>query len=324
MSNNRGGAGRDIGSGRMGRTAQRIVYPAYVLAFLVYLYAPLVVTSTLAFNDNDLPSFPWKGLTLDWFYNPDYGKVPGVEATTTGEIGAGSTAARMGVLNDEKMLLAIKNSLLVAAGVTALSLIVGTTTSFFFERHRFRGASVLYFLMMAPLVIPGVILGVSILSFANSVMGPLETLLGRELARGISALFLPSLPMVVLGQFCFIGTLATMVISSRLRRFPTVQEDAAMDLGASRMSAVWSVTIPYLRPALASAGIVAFLTSFENFSTTLFLVGSEPTLPILFYSRLRFTTTPEINAVSVLLMVSTVLLGAIALGLGRLRSSGGA
>ena len=309
-------------TGGIGSRVRRMIYTAYVLVFLIYLYMPLVVTSALAFNDQDVPSFPWKGLTLDWFFNPNYKKEGVAQDSSGGEIGTGATSGRMGVFNDEKMMLAIKNSLLVAAGVTVLSLIVGTTTSFLLERHRFTGDALIYFLMMAPLVIPGVILGVSILAFANSLTGSLQAAFGREAVRAITPLFLPSLPMVVAGQFCFIGTLATMVISSRLRRFPVVQEDAAMDLGASRISAIWSVTIPYLVPALFSAGIVSFLTSFENFSTTLFLIGSQPTLPILFYSRLRFSTTPEINAVSVLLMVATVLLGGIAFGLGRLRSSG--
>ena len=117
----------------------------------------------------------------------------------------------------------------------------------------------------------------------------------------------------------FIATLATMIIGARLRRFPVVQEDAAMDLGASRMRAVFSVTIPYLVPALFSAGIVAFMLSFENFGTTLFLIGADPTLPILFFSRLRFSVTPEINAVSLVLMAGTVILGIVALGLGQLR-----
>ena len=92
-----------------------------------------------------------------------------------------------------------------------------------------------------------------------------------------------------------------------------------MDLGASRLRAIFSVTIPYLVPALFSAGIVAFMLSFENFGTTLFLIGADPTLPILFFSRLRFSVTPEINAVSLVLMAGTVILGIVALGLGQLR-----
>jgi len=316
-----GGTRTAVGRARLSRKLLWLLYGFYILVFLVYLYSPLVVTGALAFNDNDIPSFPWKGFTLDWFYNPDYARGGETEAGTeaAGQIGIGRRAGRIGVFNDEDMLGAIKNSLVVAIAVTTLSLLVGTTTAFLFERHRFFGDGALYFAMLAPLVIPGVILGVSILTFANSLVGPLRDLLGREGARPIVRLLRPGLFIVVWGQFSWIATMATLIISARLRRFPTVQEDAAMDLGASRFRAITSVTIPFLKPAFVSAGIISFLLSFENFGTTLFLIGSEPTLPILFSSRLRFEVTPQINAVSLILMVGTVILGLSGLGIGRVR-----
>jgi spermidine/putrescine transport system permease protein len=295
-----------------------ILYGLYILAFLIYLYAPLVVVSSLSFNDRDIPSFPWKGFTTDWYYNPAFGEQE-AEGGGGGSIGIGRSEGRMGIFNDNNMLDAIKNSLIVAAAVTGLCLVVGTITAFLFERHQFAGSNALYFLMIAPLVIPGVILGVSILAFANTAVAPLRALLGYDLARPIVRFLRPNLLMVVLGQFSFIGTMATLIISGRLRRFSIEQEQAAMDLGASRMRAVFSVTIPFLTPALFSAGVVSFLLSFENFGTTLFLIGTNPTVPILFFSRLRFEVTPEINAVSVLLMISTVLLAMAGLGIGRIR-----
>lgn len=294
------------------------IYIFYILAFLAFLYSPLILTSILAFNDSNIPSLPWRGFTLDWFYNPDYG-IAESSGTGAGQIGMGAASGRMGVFNDVNMMRSIKNSLIVATAVTALSLFVGTTTAFLFERQRFRGDSSLYFTMMAPLVIPGVILGVSILSFGNALVGPLRLVLGTEGARPIVTLLRPGLFIVVLGQFCFIGTMATMIISARLRRFPIEQEQAAMDLGANRIRAIFGVTIPYLTPALLSAGIISFLMSFENFGTTLFLIGSDPTLPILFFSRLRFSISPSINAVSVILMLGTVLFSGVTMGLGRLR-----
>ncbi len=307
---------------QIGRKVLWLMYGLYVITFLVYLYSPLVVTAILAVNNRDIPSFPWKGFTLDWFYNPDYGK-EGTGTDAAGQIGIGRSSGRVGVFNDEDMVGAIKNSAIVAVFVTLLSLFVGTTTAFLFERNRFRGDAMLYFAMLAPLVIPGVILGVSILAFGNSIVGPLRDILGREGAKPIVNLLRPGLFLVVLGQFSWIATMATLIISARLRRFPIVQEDAAMDLGASRIRAIVSITIPFLTPALISAGIVSFLLSFENFGTTLFLIGSKPTLPILFFSRLRFEITPQINAVSLVLIIGTVLLGMGGLGLGQLRGGGG-
>jgi spermidine/putrescine transport system permease protein len=307
---------------RLGKKLLFLVYALYIMAFLVYLYAPLAVTGILSFNDNNIPSFPWKGLTYDWYYNPEFQSGTGdSDNEAAGGIASGASGGAMGVFNDVNMLASIKNSFIVAVAVTALSLIVGVSTAFLFERNRFFGDSVLYFIMIAPLVVPGVILGVSILSSAHSLAVLLREAFGRDLVRPITNLLRPGLFIVTLGQFAWIATLATLIISARLRRFPTVQEDAAMDLGASRFRAVFSVTIPYLMPALFSAGIVAFMLSFENFGTTLFLIGNNPTLPILFFSRLRFSITPEINAVSLVLMAATVILGIVALGLGQLRSA---
>lgn len=306
---------------RLGKKFLWLIYALYILSFLVYLYAPLAVVGILSFNDNNIPSFPWKGFTSDWYYNPEYQTgTADTEGGAAGEIGTGASGGQMGVFNDTNMLASIKNSFIVATAVTALSLIIGLSTSFLFERNQFFGDRALYFIMIAPLVVPGVILGVSILSYAHSIAVLLRELFGRDLVRPITNLLRPGLFIVTLGQFAWIATLATMIIGARLRRFPTVQEDAAMDLGANRMRAIFSVTIPYLTPALFSAGIVAFMLSFENFGTTLFLIGSDPTLPILFFSRLRFSVTPEINAVSLVLMAGTVILGIVALGLGQLRS----
>lgn len=323
---NQGGISQaGIRRARLGRRVLWILFGLYVIIFIIFLYAPLIVTGILAFNDNDIPSFPWKGLTSDWFYNPNYGKVEVEDEDETeaaGQIGIGRTGGRVGVFNDQNLLASIKNSFYVAIAVTALSLVVGTTTALLFERNRFKGDTLLYFAMLAPLVIPGVILGVSILAFGNSIVGPLRAIFGRETVKPIVSLLRPGLFIVVLGQFAWIATMTTLIISARLRRFPMVQEDAAMDLGASRFKAITSITIPFLRPALISAGVVAFLLSFENFGTTLFLIGSDPTLPILFFSRLRFEITPQINAVSVVLILGTILFGMAALGFEKLRSSG--
>lgn len=277
----------------------------YVALFLLYLYLPLGIVALLAFNDSDLPALPWRGFTLDWFFDP--------------------TGDRKGIFNDPQMLGAMGTSLLVALGVTALCLVVGTTAAFLFERYPFPGSAALYFAMVATIVIPGVILGVALLSTGNLVITVLRDWLGRPFvsAIGLSSLLRPGLFLVILGQFSFIGALATIIIAGRLRRFSIEQERAAMDLGATRFQAILRVTVPYLMPALVSAGVVSFLSSFENFNTTLFLIGNQPTLPVLFFSRLRFEITPQLNAVSVLLMVGAMSLGLLSLLLGRRNSPEG-
>ncbi len=269
------------------------LYFLYMLAFIFFLFVPLVINGILAFNDSEIPSFPWQGATLNWFYSTAEGYV--------------------GVFNDARMLSAIATSLKVAFFVTLLSLIAGTTSSFLFVRENFRAKNALYYAIIAPLVIPGVILGISILVFFHGIAGSLKSALGPDMAHGIVRALRPGTLLVVLGQFSFIGTIATLIISARLQKFPQEQEEAAMDLGSSRWGAIFSVTIPYLFPALLSAAILSFLLSFENFSTTLFLIGHKPTLPIFLFSKLRFSITPEINAISVILMAGTALLGLIAM-----------
>ena len=255
----------------------RATYATYVGLFYIFLMAPLVVVAVFAFNDSMFPSLPWGGFTLDWFFNP--------------------TEPRRGLLHDDRLLESIGTSFYVAVWVTVLSVVVGTSNAFLFERRNFPFKNLLYMLMLLPLVIPGVILGISILVFSSTIANWFENSLGIDLE------FLrPSTFLVILGQFSFITTIATLIIAARLRKFDTSLEEAALNLGASRLVAVWTVTIPYLKPAIVGAAIVAFLMSFENFNTTLMLVGSDQPLTIAMYGRLREGSTPVLNALSLLLM----------------------
>jgi spermidine/putrescine transport system permease protein len=115
----------------------------------------------------------------------------------------------------------------------------------------------------------------------------------------------PGLPLVVLGQFSYVATIATLMISARLKRFDRTLEEAALNLGASHAAVLGTITLPYLRPALIGSAAISFLMSFENFNTTLILVGSEPPLTILMYGRMREGATPVLNAVSLFLMLAS-------------------
>ena len=115
----------------------------------------------------------------------------------------------------------------------------------------------------------------------------------------------------MLGQFSFITTIATLVISARLKSFDRTLEEAALNLGATPLTAVRTVTIPYLAPALVGAFVVSFLMSFENFNTTLMLVGSDAPLTIAMFDRLKEGSTPLLNAVSLMLMIGSSLLALV-------------
>jgi spermidine/putrescine transport system permease protein len=256
----------------------------YLLAFLAFLFLPLVVVAVFAFNDAPYPAPPWHGFTLDWFLG-------------------NAAKDRTGLFADSELLGSIWTSCIVAVCVTALSAVVGVTNAFLIERARFPGKQVLSIMMLAPLVIPGVILGISILAFASRIAEFADDTFGLELD------FLrPGLPLVVLGQFSYIATIATLTISARLRRFDTTLEEAALNLGASKAAVFRTILLPYLRPALLGSAAISFLMSFADFNTTLMLVGADTPLTVMMYGRMREGATPVLNAVSLFLMIASAVL----------------
>ncbi|MDW3204260.1 MAG: ABC transporter permease [Alphaproteobacteria bacterium] len=261
-------------------------YRFYVAAFFVFLAAPLIAAGSFAFNDSLFPALPWQGFTLDWFFN--------------------DTEPKLGMFHDRRLLRGLYYSFVIACGVSALSVFVGTCNAFLFVRSDLPAKNFFYIVMVVPLVIPGVILGISILAMASQFANSLEE------AHGIELEFLrPGLPLVILGQFSFIATITSLVITARLRKFDATMEEAAYNLGAGRLRVLLTITLPFLRPAMIAAGIVAFLVSFENFNTTLFLVGSESPLTITMFDRMaKVGSTPVLNAVSFFLMIGS---GALAL-----------
>ena len=246
-------------------------------AFLLWVYRGYLF-------DSLFPALPWNGFTLDWFFN--------------------DTEPKLGMFHDRRLLRGLENSVYIGVIVSALSVAAGTCNAFLFERREFPFKSLLHVLMIVPLVIPGVILGISILVMASMIANGAEESLGVEWD-----LLRPGLFLVILGQFSFLTTITSLVIAARLRKFDVSLEEAALNLGASRPRVLLTVTLPFLAPALFSAFVVAFLVSFENFNTTLMLVGSDAPLTITMYDRMvKVGSTPVLNAVSVFLMVGSGLL----------------
>ena len=258
-------------------------YKLFIIIFFIFLFSPLIITMVLAFNNSMFPSLPWKGFTLDWFF--------------------GDGPEKIGLFHDSINLRGIATSFKVAFTVSILSTIVGTMAAFLFEQEDFKFKGALYFLMIAPLVIPGVILGISILLFANTISIFIEDNFGIYV-KALS----PSFWLVVMGQFSFVTTIVTMIISARLRKFDRTLEEAASNLGANKFEVIWYITLKFLRPSIMGGAAIAFLMSFENLNTTLFLIGAESTLPINLYQQVRDGSTPVINAISFLLIISTSII----------------
>jgi len=270
----------------------KIGYRFYISLFYIFLVMPLITVAVLAFNDSNFISLPWNGFSIDWFFS--------------------DTDERLGLFKDEGLLNSIVVSLQTGFLVAFSSTIIGTIAALLFEEENFRFKGLLYFLALAPLVIPGVILGISILLTSTLTGSFVENNFGIDIEW-----LRPSFWLVVIGQFAFTSTFVMLLVSARLKKFDRTLEEAALSLRAGRLQAIWYVTIPYLKPAITGAFVVAFLISFSNFNTTIFLVGSDPTLPIDLYSRIKFSSTPVLNAVSFMIVMCITLFAIINLALNR-------
>ena len=260
-------------------------YKIYITLFYLFLLMPLITICVLAFNDSNFIALPWKGFSLDWFFS--------------------DTEERLGLFADEDLLLSIWTSLKTGFIVASFSLVIGTIAALLFEQEKFRFKGFLYFLALTPLIIPGVILGISILLTSTFAGSYIEENFSMDIE------FLrPSFWLVVFGQFSFGATYVMLLVGARLKKFDHTLEEAALSLRATRLQVIGLITLPFLRPALMGAFVVAFLISFSNFNTTIFLVGSDPTLPVDLYSRIKFSSTPVLNAVS-FMIVAFITLSAI-------------
>jgi spermidine/putrescine transport system permease protein len=267
-------------------------YRLYALLFFIFLLIPLIAVVVLAFNDSNFIALPWKGFTWDWFF--------------------ANTNDRVGLFADENLVQSIWISVQTAFAMALLSTVIGTIAALLFEQEKFRFKGLLYFFAIAPLVIPGVILGISILLSSTYVGGILETKYGID-----AEIFSPGFWLVVFGQFSFGATYVMLLVSARLKKFDPTLEEAALSLKATRLQSIWYVTVPFLKPAIVGAFVVAFLMSFSNFNTTIFLVGSDPTLPVDLYARIKFSSTPVLNAVSFVIVLFITVVAVINLILNR-------
>ncbi|GGD95672.1 ornithine carbamoyltransferase [Aureimonas endophytica] len=266
-----------------------LAFRLYLGLFALFLAAPLVAACLFAFNDSLFPALPWRGFTLDWFF--------------------GTAEPKLGLFHDRRLMASFATSGAIGVAVALLSTATGLCTAFLFERFAFPLKRLLYVLMIVPLVVPGIILGLSILVLASGTASAIEALTGGE----VSALR-PGSTLVVLGQVSFLATVSTLILGARLKKFDPALEEAALDLGAGRGRVLRTVTLPFLRPAILASLITCFLVSFENFTTTLMLVGADPPLPIAMYDRMaKAGSTPVLNAVSLVLVAGCGLLALVSI-----------
>jgi spermidine/putrescine transport system permease protein len=246
----------------------------YAGVFIFYLLAPLAVMSAAAFNDSAFPSpMPWKGFTLQWFAK---------------------------LYNDEFIWQYTGNTILVAIAVVLLSVPLGTAGAILVNSLKGRSRTLLYATMIAPVLTPGAVIGISTLLF--------------WVKFGIPS----GLHLSVLGQCSFIAAYVMLMVLARLQSFDPGLEEAALDLGASHWQSLRRILLPHLYPAIFAGAVLAFFQSVENFNTTQFTRGSSNTLTVYIGSKVRSGIKPDINALATI-MIALTILGAIAYEIKRRR-----
>lgn len=236
--------------------------PFLLYTVLVYgfLYLPIGVVVLISFNRSPILSLPFHGPTLDWYWL---------------------------TFGDGAMQAALVNSLRVAAAATMLATLLGLLAAFAIYRYQFWGSDSFRIALNLPILLPGVVTGVAMLTYFSK--------LELEL----------SLLTVILGHGVFGLPVAFGPILTRLSQFPRSLEEAAYDLGAKPSEVFRDVLFPYLRSALIAGALLAFTLSFDEVVVTIFLTGRENTLPMEIWSRLRIDITPEIAAVATLVLLGS-------------------
>src|SRR3982075_2450518 len=231
---------------------------AYAVLVFAFIYLPIVVLVLYSFNRDGVGGFPPRHFTLDWYRQ---------------------------LFGDSAIWDSVLNSLLVAAVSVALSLTLGLLAALALDRSNFPGKGLFRRLVLLPLILPGIITGLSLLMFA--------VFAGMQL----------SLFTVFLGHGTALISVATTELFAGLQKLDRAQEEASLDLGATPWQTFWRVTLPNLKLSLIAAGLLIFTLSMDEIAVTFFLIGRDNTLPLEIWGRLRRGITPEINAISTIIFI---------------------
>lgn len=239
------------------------ILTACAAAIFVFIYLPIVVLIVYSFNRDGVGGFPPQRFTFDWYRQ---------------------------LFADGAIWDSVLNSVIVAAASVAIALTLGLLAALALDRANFPGKALFRRLVLLPLILPGIITGLSLLMFAVFVHLPL------------------SLLTVFLGHGTALTSVATTELFAGLQKIDRAQEEASLDLGATPWQTFWRVTLPNLKLSLIAAGLLIFTLSMDEIAVTFFLIGRDNTLPLEIWGRLRRGITPEINAISTLIFGVSVAL----------------
>lgn len=226
---------------------------------VVFLYAPIVILIVFSFNDHTFVSFPWEGFTLRWYRQ---------------------------FLQNSSLLSALRTSAFVAVVTAVATVALAIPASIVLVRRRFFAKGLVSGVLLAPLVIPLVVFGISLLILFNTLGIPLSPL------------------TVVVGHVVIALPFAVLTLVPRLERIPVWLEEASRDLGASALTTFRWITFPLLAPAVVSSFLISFVISFDEIVIASFIAGDEPTFPLYLFSQLRLPRQlPQVIAVAVVVMI---------------------
>ncbi|WP_336622365.1 ABC transporter permease [Chlorogloeopsis sp. ULAP01] len=233
----------------------------------IFMYLPILVLAFYSFNKSPY-SAEWQGFTLDWYRN---------------------------LFRDERILLALQNSFIVAFSAVGISSVLGTLMAVGLARYYFPGKALYRGISYLPLIIPDIAIAVATLVFLAAFAIPL------------------SVWTIVAAHVVFCLAYVALVVSSRLTNLDPHLEEAALDLGATPLQAFLKVLLPQLMPGIIAGCLLAFVLSLDDFLIASFTAGSgSSTLPIEIFSRIRTGVKPDINALSVILILVSAIVAFVA------------
>lgn len=242
----------------------------YSFIAYLYIYIPILILIIFSFNTMKL-NVRWQGFTLSWYQV---------------------------LFHDTQVLLATRNTLIIACVSTIVATIIGTLAALAMQRYHFPGYNASETVMYIPIVIPEVVMGISLLVFFVMIK------------------FTLGLFTIALSHIAFNIPFVALVVRARLHGYDKSIDEAAMDLGANEMTTFWRVTLPTIMPGVLSGALLAFTLSLDDYVITYFTAGpGSTTLPLRVFSMVRFMVTPEVNALStiwVLIVFIVLLIGQIA------------
>lgn len=249
-----------------------------------FLWAPIVLLVVFSFNDSRTVN-TWNGFTLRWYER----LINGIAGETT--------------FSSEMVLSSVTNSLFVGITATAIATLIGTMLALSLARGHYPGKRYIDGLLLLPVIIPEITQGVSLAMFFKLVFDYSEMISGQRMTPGFGT--------IIIGHVAFNISYVAVVVRARLADMNPRLEEAAADLGANGWQTFWRITFPLALPGIMAGALLAFTLSLDDFVVTFFTSGvGTTTLPVYVYGLIKVSVTPDINAISTLmLLISTALIG---------------